>query len=464
MYKFYLANVVKAHQYEELIKIFLKPDEFMIYLDEKDENCSNTECIKESDTVVDVSFSLENHDREDLKRQIFKYLVVLTGKYPKWGAITGIRPLKMYQTILEDMGSREKANKRFAEKYLTTSEKINILDKISQVQDNFLPLLDDKSIGIYIGIPFCPTRCHYCSFITQLGGTPDMEAYVEALIKEIIFVAGAIKDKSLNIESLYIGGGTPTTLSEDLLGKLLSAVNKYFDLSECKEFTVEAGRADTINENKLKILKENNVDRISINPQTMKDETLNLIGRRHSVQEFVDAYQLARKVGFANINADVIAGLPNENKEDFIVSLKKILKLDPTSITIHTLAIKKSAIFKETNDLVQYDQIELIDGMLDEAYKLLDEYKFNPYYIYRQKNMSYTGENVGFAKQGYENIYNARIMGEKQSILALGAGGISKRYYPDKDLVVRVPNVSNYEVYIDRIDEMIERKINKFFV
>lgn len=291
-----------------------------------------------------------------------------------------------------------------------------------------------------------------------------MDTYVGALIKEIIFVSGAIKEKSFKIESLYIGGGTPTTLSEKLLEKLLKAVNKYFDLSECKEFTVEAGRADTINENKLQILKKNNIDRISINPQTMKDETLHLIGRRHSAKEFIDAYQLARKVGFTNINADIIAGLPEESKEDFINSLKKILALEPTSITIHTLAIKKSAIFKETNDLVQYDQMELIDGMLDEAYKLLDEYQFNPYYIYRQKNMSYTGENVGFAKQGYENIYNARIMGEKQSILALGAGGISKRYYPDKDLVVRVPNVSNYEVYIDRIDEMIERKINKFFV
>lgn len=284
-----------------------------------------------------------------------------------------------------------------------------------------------------------------------------------ALHKEIDYVSSKMKELDQFAESIYIGGGTPTTLNDKLLKELLDHVNSAFKTNKLKEFTVEAGRPDTITESKLKVIYDAGVDRISINPQTMHDKTLELIGRDHNVVEIENSFKLAKKIGIRNVNADLIVGLPGEEINDFKESLDKLLSLEPTNITIHTLAIKRASRLAGIDDQYHYTQGEIATEMLDYAYERLTKENFIPYYLYRQKHMAGAGENTGFCLKGTESIYNARIMDEHQSIVALGAGGISKLYYPKENRLERVANVSNYEIYIQRIDQMLERKEKNLF-
>ncbi|MEL7657384.1 MAG: coproporphyrinogen dehydrogenase HemZ [Bacillota bacterium] len=326
-----------------------------------------------------------------------------------------------------------------------------------------LTLSSNQSVGLYIGIPFCSTRCVYCSFPSNQGKEDSIQAYLTALHQEISFVAEKTKLKGWYPETIYVGGGTPTTLSAEQLDELLLHVTKEFNLEHLKEFTVEAGRPDTITEEKLKVIKKYDVQRISINPQSMNIPTLEQIGRAHRPEDIVEAFRLARKIGIPMINTDVIAGLPEEDEGDFAHTLDEVLKLEPENITVHTLALKRASKLKEIDSDYHYKQGKRVRAMLDTAKRMLDQSGYEPYYLYRQKQMTGNFENVGYAKGNTAGIYNIRIMEEAQTIIALGAGGISKVYYPEENRLERVANVSNYEIYIDRLDEMLQRKADNIF-
>ena len=321
----------------------------------------------------------------------------------------------------------------------------------------------EKSCGVYIGIPFCPTRCLYCSFTSKQVGEEEIVRYLQGLEQEIDFAAAAATEEGLQIESVYIGGGTPTTLDEGKLESLLSRIRSRFDLNSCREFTVEAGRPDTITEGELAVMQANGVGRISINPQTMHQETLDLIGRRHTVEQTREAFRMAKAAGFECINTDLIAGLPGEDYPAFAQSLDEVLELGADNITLHTLAVKRASRLKEMDENFNYREEELREKMLTHASEVLRGAGFRPYYLYRQKHTSGNTENIGYCREDKISVYNIRIMEERQSILALGAGGISKIYFPAENRLERVPNVSNYEIYIDRIDDMMDRKRQKFF-
>ncbi len=470
MYKFYLKNVEKAHQYEELIKVFLKPEDFLIILDKEDVNCSNVVDIYDEHAKIkseDKYYELVlKEDRNILKKEIFEILTDETGKSVSWGTITGIRPVKLFGETVKNFDGCDKVAETeafFKEYYCVSKEKAKLTSDIYNYQMSAFGEAPEKSVGLYIGIPFCPTRCLYCSFTSNQTTDDEIEKYMVALHKEIDYVSSKMKELDQFAESIYIGGGTPTTLNDKLLKELLDHVNSAFKTNKLKEFTVEAGRPDTITESKLKVIYDAGVDRISINPQTMHDKTLELIGRDHNVVEIENSFKLAKKIGIRNVNADLIVGLPGEEINDFKESLDKLLSLEPTNITIHTLAIKRASRLAGIDDQYHYTQGEIATEMLDYAYERLTKENFIPYYLYRQKHMAGAGENTGFCLKGTESIYNARIMDEHQSIVALGAGGISKLYYPKENRLERVANVSNYEIYIQRIDQMLERKEKNLF-
>ncbi|MGX8774106.1 MAG: coproporphyrinogen dehydrogenase HemZ [Bacillota bacterium] len=441
MYRFRFNNADNTSQYEELIKEFLQPSQYG----------------DEGETLLEYDF---RGDREDLKRQIYRDLSRLTGTVPKWGILTGIRPVKLAGEIL-DRG--EDPKKVLMEQYLTDETKADLACGILEYQRAKAGKPAPASLSVYIGIPFCPTRCLYCSFTSNQVDQEAMGPYLEALGKEIDFAGEAVKADGYKVETLYFGGGTPTSLSAEQLDRLLGRVSAAFALGGVKEYTVEAGRPDTITEEKLRVLQDHGVDRISINPQSMKQETLDLIGRRHTVEDVYRAFEMANKVGTEVINADLIAGLPEENEEDFANSLDEILRLGAGNITLHTLAVKRASRLKEMDENFNYRDEELRERMLTAAHETLRERGYTPYYLYRQKHTSGNTENTGFCADDRPGLYNIRIMEEAQSNLALGAGGISKIYFPEENRLERVANVSNYEIYIDRIDEMIDRKIKRFF-
>ena len=442
MYRFIFNNIENTSPYEELIKEFLQPSEYG----------------ETGETLLTYDFE---GDREEVKRQIYADLSKATGKSPKWGVLTGIRPVKLAGEIL-DRGDDPK--RTLMEQYLVHESKANLVCDILDYQREMAGKPDPKSLSVYVGIPFCPTRCLYCSFTSNQVDQEAMGPYLEALGREIAFAGDAAKATGYSVETLYFGGGTPTSLSASQLDSLLSKVSDAFVLGGVKEYTVEAGRPDTITEDKLRVLQDHGVDRISINPQSMKQETLDLIGRRHTVEDVYKAFEMAHKTGMEVINADLIAGLPEETEEDFAHSLEEIIRLGAGNITLHTLAVKRASRLKEMDENFNYKDEELRERMLTAAHERLREYGYRPYYLYRQKHTSGNTENTGFCNDDRPGLYNIRIMEEAQSNLALGAGGISKIYFPEENRLERVANVSNYEIYIDRIDEMIERKRKGFFI
>ncbi|MGN0334442.1 MAG: coproporphyrinogen dehydrogenase HemZ [Lachnospiraceae bacterium] len=396
--------------------------------------------------------------KDRFKRLIYTALSDYSGRSLPWGTLTGIRPTKIPMAMLETGASDEEIRNYMKETYYCSDEKIRLSTEIARWERKLLGLLDYKDgYSLYIGIPFCPSTCLYCSFTSYPLGKWEkrVDDYLDALLKELEFIAGEYAGKVLN--TVYIGGGTPTTLSAEQMDRLLTAVEERFDLSEVQEFTVEAGRPDSVDEEKLYAIKKHAVTRISVNPQTMKDETLRVIGRHHTVQQTIDAFKMARKAGFDNINMDLIIGLPGETREDVAHTLEELGKLDPDSITVHSLAIKRAArlnLFKDT-----YEEMGLENSaeIMDLTYSACKDSGLLPYYLYRQKNMAGNFENVGYAKTDKAGIYNILIMEEKQSIIAAGAGASTKMVYPD-GRIERVENVKDVGQYIDRIDEMIQRK------
>ena len=397
--------------------------------------------------------------RNRVAREIYRALAKETGTELPWGILTGVRPTKLVYERLEAGETAETIAAGLREEYLVSEEKIATSLQVAGRERDILRGINYKDgYSIYIGIPFCPTTCHYCSFtsypLERFGKLTD--AYLDALSKEIAYLGHALPQKKL--QTVYIGGGTPTSLSAEQLERLLQTVREHLPMEQCVEYTVEAGRPDSITKRKLELLREYGVTRISINPQTMQQRTLDLIGRRHTVQQIVDAMHTAREVGHDNINMDIIIGLTGECPDDVRGTLAEIAKLSPDSLTVHTLARKRAA--RLTTQKEDYEGLEAqgVTEMLAESIRFCREHDYLPYYLYRQKNMAENLENVGYARFGKEGIYNILIMEEKQTILAAGAGAMSKFVFYDEDRIERVENVKSLTDYIERIDEMIGRK------
>lgn len=377
-----------------------------------------------------------------------------------WGVLTGIRPSKIATKLLLGGMSEREAVEYFSSEYGTDMKKAKLAVSVAAAELPARKNLYEDGVSIYIGIPFCPTRCLYCSFVTC--GTRQaaklIGAYCEALKKEISYTADIIKANGDRIETVYIGGGTPTTLSADQIDDVISHMYKEFDLSDVREFTVEAGRPDTVTKDKLDVLKKHKVSRISINPQSMNQSTLDIIGRAHTPQQIREAFYLARECGFDNINMDVIAGLPGEDIESFKYTLAEVEKLSPENTTVHVMSIKRSSRLHEYLEKYTLPSGEVVSAMVDYAYDFLTQKGMHPYYMYRQKNQLGNLENVAYAKTGYDSLYNIYIMEEIQTIISLGCGGVTKTIDKPTDRIERIFNVKEPKDYIERLDEMLTRK------
>ncbi|WP_418471949.1 coproporphyrinogen dehydrogenase HemZ [Eubacterium sp.] len=462
-----------------------------------------------------VDFADRKKTKNELKQQLYYLLTLYAGKTLPWGTLTGIRPTKIPMELLEEGKSEDEIRSYMKETYFASDEKIELSLAVAKRELELLSRIDyENGYSLYVGIPFCPSTCLYCSFTSYplAKWANRMVEYLDALEKEIAFTAEACKHKVLN--SVYIGGGTPTTLSAEQMDRLLTMIGSYFGIADeqgrmiyadeymnevdaadeaqnsmdeaksengstdvegnaagsvCEngkarkktqllEFTVEAGRPDSITREKLEVIHKHNISRISINPQTMKEETLRLIGRQHTVQQTIDSFKLAREAGFDNINMDLIVGLPEETIEDVRETMRQLEELNPDNITVHSLAIKRAARLRMQKEQYENLHIENTAQTIDLTAECCHEMGLEPYYLYRQKNMAGNFENVGYAKPGKAGVYNILIMEEKQTIMALGAGATTKVVFEDGKRIERVGNVKDITNYLERVDEMVERK------
>ncbi|MBO4339501.1 MAG: coproporphyrinogen dehydrogenase HemZ [Clostridia bacterium] len=406
-------------------------------------------------------------DKNDLERIMAQLLYSLlsekTGIYPPWGILTGIRPTKVFRAKENELGS-EKAKEFFKNELFVSDSKTDLVQSVTDAQRNIIGLSGKNSMSLYISIPFCPTRCSYCSFISHSFESAKklIPEYVEKLIDEIKYTGEIAKELSLKLETVYYGGGTPTTLSAQQLKLIEDAVEESFDLSGLREYTVEAGRPDTVTEEKLDVLKNSGVTRISINPQTFNNEVLKVIGRRHTAEETEKAFLLAREKGFDNINMDLIAGLPTDTVQSFEKTLEKTLSLSPENVTVHTLAIKRSSSMGMTSSDIS--QAKTAEKMLSLAQKGLCADYF-PYYMYRQSKSLSNLENVGWCRSGKEGLYNIYMMEETHSVFSCGAGAVTKLKAPDGEEIERIFNFKYPFEYIKDYGELISRKqrIKEFY-
>lgn len=402
-------------------------------------------------------------DEKELERRmgvlLFGLLTQACAYTPKWGILTGVRPIKLLRSLTERMGFQE-ALHCFREDWLVSSEKLELSRITMENEQKILALSRPESFSLYVSIPFCPTRCSYCSFVSSTveRAAKLVPQYLDLLCEEIQRTAEVARDLNLRLESVYIGGGTPTTLSAEQLVRLIDTITVSFDMSTCREFTVEAGRPDTITAEKLEAMRPRGVTRISINPQTLNDHVLETIGRRHTAAQTLEAFALARACGYDDINMDLIVGLPEDTLESFQDTLRQVLQLDPESVTVHTLSLKRSArIFQDDSEPFSRDAA-LAGDMLDYGDALLLKSGYAPYYLYRQSRMVGNLENTGWAKPGKESVYNVYIMDETHTILACGAGAVTKVRDPHSDQLKRIFNFKYPYEYISRHGEMLTRK------
>ena len=396
------------------------------------------------------------------KLTLYEKLCDYTGRTLPWGNLTGVRPTKLAMGMLAEGVDDDSAVEWLRKEHAVSDEKARLSVDIARREMQILDTVNCRDgYSLYIGIPFCPTTCLYCSFTSYpiAAWKQKINEYLNALFKEIDFISEIYNGKPL--DTVYVGGGTPPTLEADELARLFGKIRESFSFRGVREFTVESGRADSITREKLEVMKKYGVTRISINPQTMKEETLRLIGRRHTVLQVKEAFAMARSVGFDNINMDMILGLPNELEADVENTIHEIEMLNPDSLTVHSLAIKRASRLSQWIEENGISMLINTDNTMRIAREGAERLGMKPYYLYRQKNMSGNFENVGYAREGKYGIYNILIMEEKQTILALGAGSISKRVYPDGN-IKRCENVKEVAHYIARIDEMIERKRKLF--
>ncbi len=425
-------------------------------------------CVSTQAFVVPNNLEITNkheiskQEKENISKYVKRYAKItfyellekLTNKTMPYGSLTGIRPTKLFYELKDKLGSGLLAKQELIKTFKVSKEKAELIYLITQNQKCIIK--NDKLVDLYINLPFCTSRCYYCSFISaNINACAHLvEPYVDALIKEITAVKNLINKKNLIVKTIYIGGGTPTAFSAEQLDRILNELN--FNVNE---FTVEAGRPDTITKEKLEVLHKHNVTRISINPQSFNDKTLKAIGRNHTTKDIIEAYKMALPFNF-KINMDLIAGLNGETFNNFKKSLLKTLEFEPNNITIHTLSIKRGSNLKENGGNIS-NESEVVK-MVDFAYKKLLDNGYSPYYMYKQKNMLGNLENIGYTKPNCECVFNIDSMEEVASVIACGANGISKRYYSNENRIERCANVKDIKEYITRIDEMIERKAELF--
>ncbi len=463
----------------EIIKPFF-PNEEIIFTDDETDSWkiredvfikSVTETDKEKTIIrsfitykeVDETFIItssndENSIKTAIKKSLYITFVKLFNKSLPWGILTGIRPVKLVHNFFDDGLTDKEIIDALMRDYYVSEKKARLALDVALNNKRYIKKTRKNKVDIYIGIPFCPSRCYFCSFASNsLPKHKDMiRPYLTALEKEIKATAHYLKEKNITIETIYIGGGTPTSIEDEDFESLLDKVNEYWPIKD--EFTCEAGRPDTITEEKLRIMKKSGVNRICINPQTMNDDTLKIIGRNHTAVQVIDSFYLARSFGFTNINMDIILGLPGEGVDHIKNTMERILKLGPENITLHTLSIKRSSRYHEYESITLNN--EYIDEMMDYAIAALRSAGMKPYYLYKQKNTVENLENIGFSLENYECVYNILTVEEKQSIIAFGADASTKIVFEKENRIERQYNIKDLELYIERIDEQIEKKLN----
>ncbi len=483
-----LCNIGHEFDYEmeKLIRLFLPFEKIEVLRQEEDDtNCAVCKVFEDGeDIVVFAKLKLQNvqtqhtanvdktildtrkETQHELARQLFYCLEELTSFRPEWGILTGVRPAKLFSRYCSDYGL-EYAENFFKNKFLVSESKLDLCKSAVKGEKAIVELSDDNSFSLYLSIPFCPSRCSYCSFVSHSieKANDIIPQYVELLCRELEITADIAKKLNLRLETVYMGGGTPTTLNAQQLNLVLGTVNQCFDMSGVREFTVEAGRPDTIDADKLRAIKQNGVTRISINPQTMNDSVLKAIGRRHTASDTVDAFNLAREIGFDNINMDLIAGLPTDDFESFKSTVKQLIDLNPESITVHSLSMKRASTLNTTG---QHQEIEFgatAAKMVDYSREILTQNQILPYYMYRQSKTVGNLENVGYAKKGFEGLYNVYIMDETHTILACGASAVTKLKDRDSKNIKRIFNYKYPYEYISGFQELISRKkeIGEFY-
>ncbi len=473
--KLLVLNHKFHYEMEKLVRVFM-PDEKIEVVYDKAIDDFNLLTAVEDEITVTVNFDgffktliapLCEDNEMQMGRMVYALLSEYTGFSPKWGVLTGVRPSKLLINTEKVMG-REKTEEYFKTDLLVTQEKFSLARSVADQEERIIATSKPESFSLYISIPFCPSRCSYCSFVSHSIENEKarnlLPQYVEYLVKELELTGKIARANGLTLESVYVGGGTPSTLSAEQLKTVTDTVNKYFDLSTCREFTVEAGRPDTITEEKLRVLKNSPVDRISINPQTFVNSVLQAVGRRHSAEDTIEIFNLARKIGFNNINMDLIAGLPTDNYEGFCHSVDTVLRLDPENITVHTLAVKRASGIGQNSPKIAAQNAALASKMLDYTYEKLKK-DYHPYYMYRQSKSAGSLENVGWAKTGAECIYNIFMMEECHTILSCGGGAVTKLKAPKGDEIERIFNFKYPFEYISGFEELTERKkrITEFY-
>ncbi|MDF2557472.1 MAG: hemZ [Bacillales bacterium] len=421
---------------------------------------------------IDIKVSLEDKfnfasPRERKYAILRKFLEILqevTGRTQKWGVLTGIRPTKLWHQMVREAVPHEVARNLIKADYLITDEKLAMLERIVDRQLEVVPDLYNLKgeVSIYIGIPFCPTKCAYCTFpayAIQLNKDLVSE-FLEKLHMEIRAIGEWLLSKGMAVTTVYFGGGTPTSISAEQMDALYTVLYESIpNIESVREITVEAGRPDTLSNDKLEVLKKWNINRISINPQSFHEETLKAIGRHHTAMQTIDKFKIAREYGFENINMDLIIGLPGEGVTEFKKTLNQLEELQPESITVHTLAFKRASdmtLNKEKYRVAGDDEIEI---MMQESMDWMAEHHYEPYYLYRQQNILGNLENIGYSKRGQESIYNILIMEEVQTIIGLGCGASSKYIHPESGVITRYANPKDPKAYIENVDKYTTEKL-----
>jgi oxygen-independent coproporphyrinogen-3 oxidase len=400
--------------------------------------------------------------KDGLKRRVYAQLAAHTGRTLPWGILTGVKPVKLFSGLAAQRGE-DWALAAFVDDYLVSEAKAELARRTYRREVQAVGLPAPGTVSVYAGIPFCPSRCHYCSFATERADEAKMTAYAQALISEVVALGEAMRAAGVPAESVYVGGGTPTALPREQFSAVLAAIADGIPMAgERTEFTVEAGRPETIDDAVCAAMKEAGVTRISVNAQTMDDDILRSVGRGHTSADFFAAFEAARRAGFAVINTDLIAGLPGDTEEGFASSLDVLMGLAPENITLHSLALKRGSAFIEGNPKLNYTSKGVAARMLARADEALTRADYSPYYMYRQKLTVDSLENIGYSKPNADCLYNVRMMQEKQAVLAVGAGAVSKLYCAERDRVERLFNVRDAGLYIERIGEAIERKLEIF--
>ncbi len=402
-----------------------------------------------------------------MARGLYRLFSEITKIKPKWGILTGVRPSKLYSSIYHETASADTTKEYMHRRLLVDEDKLTLCQAAFLAEEKAESHSSPDAFSLYISIPFCPTRCSYCSFVSHsVEKTAKMvPQYVELLCRELKDIARIAKEQGLKCKTVYWGGGTPTQLSAEQLDTVMTVMEDVFDLSDLLEYTVEGGRPDTITAEKLLVLKQHNVDRLSINPQTMHNEILNIIGRRHTAEQVVEAFHMAREAGFDNINMDLIAGLPGDNFDGFCDTLQQLIALQPENITIHTLSIKRSSFLTSRGEIATVPDVKTVEQMLDYANAVLTNEGYAPYYLYRQSKMLGNQENVGWSKKNKDCLYNIYMMNELHTVLSAGAGGVTRLKAPHGSEIERIFNYKYPYEYIERFDTLLERKkgIGEFY-